>query len=314
MPTYISKEFISDLEALDISAWEERSEEKRSIIDTFKRILSSGEKVVSDVEQDLLIAALKNTSENSFIQKVFKLVYKSNKLKIAQDFSPIDIRGLYFKHKNMNLPFNEGILSVTNPLNVSDWKLNPESKLSWNISQSHIPKSSNYENLVSPPTSSLIYIDNYCFKSKKVEKLINWIKSNIPSNLSPRFQLTILTVKENAERGALEKFKQVVNEIQNIDYEIFLLPKKLIRDRVYITNYTYGQFSHPFDDVDDHCIHNQLFIPLPAGNSNREIVQSVKELINKIIKKTDYFTHVKYKNEVHRNTEFENRLISRYNN
>lgn len=336
---YLSRGFISEFDSFCLqvsnnSADYLGAQDCYSLIFGFKDLLENSVQINTNLDNEELRDALAAENGN-LIQRILKERLKNRPKTLVRNdkFKELDDIGIYCISEDKNMPFNEGVISITQPERIDTIT---EIRLNCNVSQGNIPKSSDYDNLPCPPTNALVYHDNYFLKQKSpiyVNRFMNWVESMIPENLSKPFQVTVITSELNADDiETINKNWQIlekrVNSIHKLELQVLRYNPQhgektgkyyqiISRDRYYITNYTFGSFSHPFDKNQPSCIHNQTFLPLPPNPQNIEnLNKDISNRISEIVSFTYYFRNPLVLREkgvkVFCNKDFKNRLITRY--
>lgn len=336
---YLSRGFISEFDSFYLQVSNNSADilgarDSIDMIYKFRDLLENSVQINTNLDNEELRDAIAAENGN-LIQRILKERWKNRSITLVcnDKFKELDDIGIYCISEDKNMPFNEGVISITHPKRIDTIT---ERGFKCNVSQRNIPKSSDYDNLPCPPTNALVYHDNYFLKqysSIYLERFMNWVESMIPENLSKPFQVTVITSELNTDNVKKintnwEILKERVNSIQKLELQVVSYNPQygkkenesyriISRDRYYITNYTFGSFSHPFDKKQPSCIHNQAFLPLPSIPQDIEdSIKDIKKRISEIVRFTYYFRNPMVPKEkgvkVFCNKDFKNRLITRY--
>jgi len=301
---YLSNKYIRKIKDIENEAWETKSMEKIDSIQRCCDLLTKGFRINTDMEiMDLeRIVSDSNTGiYNSEADRVLISAFRNDTIHPC-DFANLQNlpHNIYLADNDVNQPYDQGVISSINPIEFS------KNLKSWSSSILGIKKNDNYTNITFPPSNALILIDPYLIESKKIDKLIEFVGNLRSNKLSPKFHLTIFSNISYGKDAAVLNFKNTLDQLINLEYEIILVNKIFTDNRVFISNYNFGSFSHPFDRDDVLAV---SFVPTEIKAMQTYL--TAEYYVNQLVKQTKYFSMTEsmvqkiYKN----NPAFSNRLI-----
>lgn len=302
---YLTRAFFDRVKEIELEAWSRRDAQVIYLLKVFSDLLCSGSNVYFDIPliviEDIFNSSSKGFSEDLASQIVYNLV-KSNKLVTKCNIEKLDYIGLYFSEQSKNKPFNNGVFSLSDPSQLVDFNM-------WNHSIK-LTGPSTYKGVLHPPVNSLIYIDPYLFRKNKLINFESFLDSFDYHKLSIQFHLTIYSSIEETSQKDLDLFLNLLDSILKIEYEIILVNKRSITsDRIFISNYTIGTMTHPFDR-DNHLHSNFLPIQKENEKKNGEVIDYVKKIVRNSHYNSEQKNDVLNVYKCIRSTEnFRNRLI-----
>jgi hypothetical protein len=210
---------------------------------------------ISNIEfQEMVKSINNNKTSPSLKDLIIRNAIKDQRLTITSDFkelTPIqNLSSFYFLNieNAIEITKNNGIVCVGDDFEANTFYAN------CNVSDLKITNSWNEIKNYLPPTNAMLIVDPYIFtpdkKSpfKKIESLVKFIEL-YKADISIPFHLTIIAEigKEGGTSDFLNKAFDKLKMITGCQVQICLSYRLPTSDRRFFTNYTSGNFGHPFD-------------------------------------------------------------------
>jgi len=314
MEIFVSEKFIEEITLAKNSAISQNDDDMLISVIDLTRLLLSGLPVSTDINSDIAIKLFDKTGNKSY--KNLKEAIASNIIKSGNyKFYPTlnnsliqNHQAYYFYDEDSIKSRKLGLISIPNIFEIKNFFKNCI------VNSITLKKDYTLIEDAVPPCNAMLIIDKYIFDGKeKLNNLIRFIKIYKNPNLSIPFQLTILSSYDNNSNRYLgaKIFESVASELNNVDnleFQIFLDKNIPVADRLIFTNYTKGNIGHPFDDRQ--TVFNQNFL----GRSNniqgdyRDYKTDLTKwhiLISKIPKKMGLIS-TKYESSLFQNRLFDN--------
>ena len=159
---YLSRGFISEFDSFCLQVSNNSADfldarDSFEMIYKFRDLLENSIQINTNLDNEELRDAIAAENGN-LIQRILKERLKNRPKTLARNdtFKELDDIGIYCISEDKNMPFNEGVISITHPKRLDTIT---ERSFKCNVIQGNIPKSSDYDNLPCPPTNALIYHD-----------------------------------------------------------------------------------------------------------------------------------------------------------
>ena len=328
MVTYISKQFLEDIETRLRSAFGQMDGAEVAKFEQLKESLLISE-IITNFEKNEALKFMDfegNYKTNSYKEMILCCAIKDGRYTVNDlQFQAIpNHKAFYFYDESLPDKSNNGVVYFKDASLAKDF-YSRSTVVGRNINQDY----SLIKN-AAPDCNSMLYIDPYLFSDRtpkqremKNKRFIEFLNCYIHSNLKMKFHLTILSpmglpkqmsqdITYFEEEVFLEMYS-ALKQVNNLYFEIRLC-KKLFwensekeQDRIFFTNYTNGNMGHPFKNK-TYFTQNFIAYTKPIKEYYEEFISDLthwNRFIEALSDKIDG-RKTKYSNEVFTNRLFKN--------
>ena len=302
---YLSKKYVGKLKELEKHAWEKKSIEKIESVKRVSDFLNNGFRINTDLENSdlerIVSDSLTGVCRNEVDRLLLSAMRKDFLLPCNFNFSQVNAQDIYLVDVDVNYPFNSGVISSIDPSDFSK-----RLKL-WKSSITEIKKNDDYSGLVFAPSNALIIMDPYLIQEKKMNKFMGFLENFIANKISNSYHLSIYSNIDYSNENSIMELQNRFDKLANLKYEIILVNNIFTSNRIFISNYNFGTFSHPFDRDD---IMSVSFVP--SDVNALEMFTAAKNYVSQFVRQTNYYSIVgSVVQKIYRNEPgFVNRLVS----
>ncbi len=321
MRVYISKDYFDIIETLLNDAAKDILTMKPTNLNCIFQLLSALPlKIdISDTEMKKYAKSIfKNSQYVSFKDRIIANAIKNQNLINGHFDNIIDQYNAYYfipVDNNHNIGLEKGVILKDQNYDGNDFYAN------CNVTDEIISDDLTIIQNNIPPTNAMLIIDRYVFGHQfatKLPNLISFVNLYNSNMLSIPFHLTIvcsyeLNGKFICSPLLVEQALNSLNEIPNINVEIYIQDNLREKDRLIFTNYTKGNIGHPF--TDETTVFNQKF--LGCDISPERIKINYKNYKKSLLKWENLINQIPEHNGLLRtkwsNRQFSNRIFDNLN-